>query len=103
MSRADLRGLLLGLVPLGSLVILSVAVPGSWDAIGANPPAILGLPLGIVVVGIALGLMVLGLVALARASSERSTLLAFVGLTLPSTILMAAAPVLVLLIQTIGQ
>jgi hypothetical protein len=75
-----------------------IAVPGAADAITASPPAIAGMPMGILV-SVALFLMGVGIEALRRASSERSALLAFAGLTFPSAIVTVVAPLLVLLIQ----
>jgi hypothetical protein len=99
-SAVDSRRILLGFLPLGVLLVVAIAAPGAWDAITANPPAIAALPLGMVLVGVGLSLMLLGVVALRAASSRPSMMLAFVGLTLPSIILMIVAPTLVLLIQT---
>jgi hypothetical protein len=89
---------LLGLLPLWVLLIELTAFPRFMDPVGANPPAVLGLPLGIVLVGGAMAVMAIGVVALRRASSNRSALLAFVSLTLPSAVLVIAAPALVLMV-----
>jgi hypothetical protein len=89
-----------GLIPLWILLVLLIGVPHLGEAIGANPPAVVGLPLGVVLVRAALALMVVGIQALRRASSERSALVAFIGLTLPSAIIVALAPLFVLLIQS---
>jgi hypothetical protein len=105
MKRTDLRPntapgrILLGLVPLGILLILLIAVPGSADAITASPPALAGMPLGVVMVCAALIVMAVGIEAMRRAPSEQFAFLAFAGLTLPSAIVMIVAPLLVLLIQ----
>lgn len=61
-----------------------------------NPPDTLGLPLGVVLVGAALAVKAIGVVALNRASSNRSAQLAFVGLTLPAAIVIVVAPALIL-------
>jgi hypothetical protein len=66
------------------------------DPIFANPPATLGLPFGVVLVGVAMAVMATGILALHRASSNRSALLAFVGLTLRSAAVVFASPALVL-------
>ena len=93
---------LLGLLPLWILLILLIAFPGFMDPIVYIPPAIAGLPLGIVVVGAALVVMAIGVVALRRASSNRSAMLAFVGLTLPSAFVMALTPALTLIIANMA-
>lgn len=91
--------ILLGLLPLWILLIWLIAYPGSMDLIGANPPAVVGLPAGILLVGAALAVMALGIVGLRRASSTRSTLLAFLWLTAPAAAVMVVAPALVLMVQ----
>ncbi|HET9754959.1 MAG TPA: hypothetical protein VFP66_00530 [Candidatus Limnocylindrales bacterium] len=98
MSRTD-RRVLLDLLPLGVLLVLLIAVPGASDVITANPPDVAGMPLGIIPVGAALILMLAGLEILRRASSEHSALLAFIGLTLPSAIVMVVAAMLVVVVQ----
>lgn len=98
----DVRRVLLGLLPLWILVIRLVAFPGSMDPVTANPPAMAGLPLGVVLVGVALAVMAIGVVALRRASSNRSALLAFVGLTLPSAAVVVVAPALLLIVQNMA-
>jgi hypothetical protein len=69
------------------------------DLVGFNPPDVAGLPAGIVLVFVALAVMAIGVVALRRASSNRSALLAFVGLTLPAAAVMVVGPGLILIVQ----
>jgi hypothetical protein len=95
----DVRRVLLSLLPLWILLILLIAFPGFMDPVGANPPEMAGLPLGIALVGVALAVMVVGVVALRRASSNRSAMLAFVSLTLPSAAVVLVAPALILIVQ----
>lgn len=90
---------LLGLLPMWILVIRVVAVPGSMDPVLENPSALGGLPAGIVLLGAALVVMAIGVVVLRRPSSTRSTLLAFVCLTLPSTVVIVLAPAIILVVQ----
>ena len=91
--------ILLGLLPLWILLVQAIVFPGSMDPVFANPPAMAGLPAGVVLVAAALALMAIGVEVLRRASSNGVALLAFLGLTLPSAALIAAAPVLILNIQ----
>lgn len=93
---------LLGLLPLWILLFELIAFPGSMDPIGALPPAVAGLPGGIVLVGAALAVMAIGVVALRRASSTRSTLLAFLGLTVPAAAVVVVAPALILIVQNLA-
>jgi len=90
------RRVLLGLLPLWILLFGLVAFPVYMEPMFLNPPATLGLPLGVVLVAAALAVMAIGVVALNRASSNRSAQLAFVGLTLPAAIVIVVAPALIL-------
>jgi hypothetical protein len=90
---------LLGLLPLWVLLTRWIVSPGSLDPIFANPPAVAGLPGGVVLVGAALAVMAIGVVALRRASATGSMLVAFLGLTVPAAIVVVAAPALILLVQ----
>jgi hypothetical protein len=79
-----MRQVSLGLMPLWAL-LASHVVSGTSDAIFEKPPEALGLPLGVVLVGLGLGLMVIGLVALRSTSSARSAGLSLVLFTAPAT------------------
>jgi hypothetical protein len=48
----------------------------------------------------ALAVMALGVVALRRVSSVRSTLLAFLGLTVPAAAVVVVTPALILMLQS---
>lgn len=93
---------LLGMLPLWILLFGLVAIPGSMDPIFANPPDVAGLPAGVILVGVALAVMAIGVEILRRASSNRSALLAFVGLTLPSAAVVALSPALILIVQNLA-
>jgi hypothetical protein len=90
---------LLGLLPLWILLVQAIAFPGWMDPVFANPPAMAGLPAGVVLVAAVLALMATGVEVLRRTSSNGVALLAFLGLTLPSAALIVAAPALMLYIQ----
>lgn len=94
--------ILAGLLPLWTLIIMLIAFPGFMDPVGANPPEMIGLPLGIVLAAAALVLMAIGVEVLRRASSNRVALLAFVGLTLPSAALIVVAPALIAIVQNMA-
>jgi hypothetical protein len=91
--------LVLGLLPLWILVYEVVAAPRAIEAVGSNPPAVAGLPVGFILVAIGLLVMAVGVVVLGRISSTRWTVLAFLGLTVPATVLVVIAPVLILMVQ----
>jgi hypothetical protein len=95
----DVRRVLIGLLPLWILLIRLIAVPGSMDPVRSNPSAVARLPAGILLVGAALAVMAIGVVALRRASSTRSALLAFLGLTVPAAAVMVLAPALGLIVD----
>jgi hypothetical protein len=52
--------ILLGLLPLWILLIQAIAFPGSIDPVMANPPEVVGLPAGVILIAGALALMALG-------------------------------------------
>lgn len=91
--------ILLGLLPLWILLIQVFAFPGSIDPVMANPPEVVGLPAGVILIAGALALMALGVEVLRRAASNGVALLAFLGLTLPAACLIVAAPALILNMQ----
>jgi hypothetical protein len=92
----------IGLLPLWILLTWAIVSPRSLDSLAANPPAIAGLPAGLLFIGIALTVMGIGFVAIRKASSMRAILLAFVGLTIPSTAVVAMSPAIILLIQVLA-
>jgi hypothetical protein len=55
--------------------------PGVY--MGANPPDLVGLPLGFLLVGVALVVMAIGVVELCRTLSNARALVAFLCLTMP--------------------
>ena len=91
--------ILLGLLPLWILLIQVFAFPGSIDPVMANPPEVVGLPGGVVLIAGALALMALGVEVQRRAASNGVALLAFLGLTLPAAGLIVAAPALIINMQ----
>jgi hypothetical protein len=95
----DVGRILLGLLPLWTLLFMLIASPGSMDPLITNRPSVAGLPAGILLVGVALAVMAIGVVALRRASSTRSMLLAFLGLTVPAAAFMVVGPALMLIVQ----
>jgi hypothetical protein len=88
-----------GLLPVWLLLLMLIAAPGGVYRLGDNPPAIVGLPVGILLVGIALVVMAIGVAILLRTSSTRSLLVAFLCFTVPAAVVMVAAPVLILMVQ----
>ena len=91
----------LGLLPLWILLFELIAFPASMDPVTANPPAVAGLPAGVILVFAALAVMAIGIEVLRRASSNRVALLAFLGLTVPAAAVVVVAPALVVIVQNI--
>lgn len=97
--RRGIGRVLLGLLPVWFLVILWVAFPGFMDPAFANPPAVAGLPAGVLVIASALAIMAIGVEVMRRTESDQTALLAFIGLTLPSAIVVFVTPALILIVQ----
>jgi hypothetical protein len=89
-----------GLLPLWILLIQLVASPSSIEPLGAIPPAIAGLPVGILIVAIALVLMAIGVFGLRRSSSTTSMVLFLSLFTIPSTVLVLFASAVLRLLQS---
>jgi hypothetical protein len=90
--------LLAALLPLWVFVIEATAVPNAFEPIFANPPAMLGLPLGLLLLALGLMVMAVGAAIMSRTTSTRSAIYAFLFLTAPSTALIILAPALILFI-----
>ena len=76
-----------------------ITFQGCMDPVFANPPAVAGLPGGVRLVGLALAIMAIGAVALRRASTTGSLLLALLALTVPAAVIVGVAPALIVLVQ----
>lgn len=95
---AKTRRVVFALLPLWVLTISVIAVPNAYEPVFANPPALLGLPLGFLLVAISLAVMVVGAVVMARTTSLRSAIYVLVFITAPSTALIVLAPAIILAI-----
>lgn len=82
-------------VPLLIWAILSVAVPGFTEPLYMNPPSVIGIPMGILLIIAAALLGLLGILQVRRAHSTTGVAIALVCFTLPASILIALAPTLV--------
>jgi hypothetical protein len=94
--------LVLAFLPLWIFLVRSIVAPGVNEPLFANPPAMLGLPAGLVLLAFSFVLMAVGLVVMAKATSMRSTIFAFAFLTAPATALAALAPAIILLIISLS-
>jgi hypothetical protein len=91
--------LLLGLLPLWLLVVFQLAAPGYMEPAFANPPAVLGMPAGLVPLSVALALTAVGVVGLRRVSSTLAVTLVFLVSTVPAIFAVVLTPALVLILQ----
>jgi hypothetical protein len=92
---------LLGLLPLWILVSFMLITPGFMEPAFANPPAALGLPFGVFIIGIALAVMIIGVQILRRASPTVA-LVAFICFTVPSVIAIILAPAMILVLVNLS-
>ena len=99
-ARSPLQRVMAGIASIPvmlSLALWSLA-PGFMDPVFANPPAVLGLPGGVVIIAFAEVLALLGWLVARRAQTLGVALGALAFLTVPAILLILMAPVLVLLI-----
>ena len=90
---------LLGLLPLWLLIFFSLAAPGFMDPMFANPPAIAGLPAGVILIAVAFTLMLAGVWLLRRTRSDLASVLALLAFTVPAMALIVFGPATILLLQ----
>lgn len=83
-------------VPVVLLAALWVVAPGYMEPVGFNPPAVYGLPMGIVIVALAGGMAVFGWLVARRAQTLGVALGALAFLTIPAFLLIVMAPALIL-------
>lgn len=92
----------LGLLPLWLWAFFAVLAPGFMEPAFLNPPAILGLPLGLVIFVVALVWAAVGVFVLWRTASTVAALFAFLVFTVPSTFMVFLTPALVLVFFNLG-
>lgn len=100
-SRSGPR-VLLGFMPLWVLLIFAVTAPGFMDPLFANPPSVIGLPAGILIVAVAMLLMLAGVWLLRRPATDLTTVLAFLLFTIPATLLILLGPAVILIIVNLA-
>ena len=91
-------GYAVALVPLWSFAFLRLVAPGFMEPLFLNPPAILGLPAGMVCTFVAGLLMALSVLAMRWARSPAGRTAAFLLLTIPSLIIVVFAPAVILIV-----
>lgn len=91
-------------VPVVLLAALWVVAPGYMEPVVLNPPAVIGLPAGIVIVAFAGGMAVFGWLVARRAQTIGVVLGALAFLTIPALLMIVMAPALILfLVQAAGS
>ena len=89
-------------LPFVLWVALSILAPGFMDPIYANPPAIAGIPAGIVILGGAFLLAGLGVLIADRTRSDLVALLAFLFLSIPAMVVIILLPAIILIVQNLA-
>lgn len=87
-------------LPVILLPLLFVVAPGFMDPILANPPAVLGLPAGLILVSVAATLAVLGWIVASRVRSPAIAWAAILCLSVPALVVIILAPAGILLALT---
>jgi hypothetical protein len=97
------RGLavVVALMPLWLLVGLYVVAPGFLDPVYAVPPAIAGLPAGIVLIGIALGWMAIGVGVISVVQTVRAQAASYLLFAVPAATFILFIPATSLIIQNL--
>jgi hypothetical protein len=85
------------LLPVWLTAILLVLAPKFFANVLLNPPAMLGLPLGLVLLAVAGALTTLGFLAIRGSTSPIVSALAFTVLTLPAVFLVIFTPAVVMI------
>ena len=94
--------ILVAFVPLWLVLGLSIVAPGFMDPIYNNPPGIVGLPAGVVLVGLALGWMALGVAVIASVHSVRAQLAAYLLFAVPAAMFILFIPATIVIIQNLA-
>jgi hypothetical protein len=96
-------GYLIACLPFVVLGILAVLAPSFLDQIDANPPALFGLPAGMVLLGLGIAWGALAFVVIWAASSRVGVLVAQLFFTMPSMFLIILAGPVVQILEHFGQ
>src|SRR6478735_6616389 len=96
-------GYVIACLPFVVLGILAAIAPTFLDPISANPPALLGLPAGIVVMGLGLVWGALAFVVIWATSSRIGVLVAQLFFTMPALFTIILTAPLILIVQRLGR
>lgn len=87
----------LALLPLWLLLFLSLAAPGFMDPMFANPPAVVGLPAGIVLLALAMAWMAIGVALILSTWSALGWAVAIVLFMVPAMAAVILGPAVILI------
>ena len=90
-------------VPMILWAALAAFAPGFVDPVFMNPPAMLGLPAGVVIIAFAMAIAFLGWVVIRRARTVGVVLATLLFLTIPAMLLLLLTPVLVLIVVNLAD
>jgi hypothetical protein len=91
------RSTFLALLPLWCVLVLAF-LGDNFDPVTRNPPEMLGLPAGVILMAGAAALTALGFVAIRTSTSRARSVLAFIFLTVPATIFAVGGPAIILIV-----
>ncbi len=83
-------------VPVILWVVIWVLAPGFMAPVLSNPPAVLGMPMGVIIIAFAAGLAAFGWHVTRRARAVWTMFGALIFLTLPALLLIVMTPSLIL-------
>ena len=101
-ASPPIQWIVTGFLPLGLFVVLLIVAPRFTDVLGDNPPALLGLPLGSVLMAVALAWSAVGLLLIVAAESRGLRIVAMVVFTLPALWLVIFAPAVVIVAKALA-
>lgn len=99
--RPSVVGRIASLAPFGLALALSLLTKTYVGHALDTPPAIVGLPLGVVMEGLVLAWAALGALIIWTTSSRAATALAMAFMTLPSMLAIIFTPAIILILQTL--
>lgn len=99
--RHRLRRAAVGLLPLWLIAFASIASPGFTSPLFEKPPEFIGLPAGMVWLGMAFAVMAVGVAVLWQTTSNGAAFLVLLFLTLPTTAVSILLPAIVLIMQNL--
>lgn len=89
------------LVPFWFALLLVLIAPGFMEPLFTVPPAILGFPAGLMVLGAAFAWMAIGVAIVASTTSFALRIIGLLAFAVPATVLVILAPAGILIIQNV--